>query len=98
MSWNKNTISASKIDTTIELLKELGFKYNLTELGKVEGNGLNDIDNTNYPIRKLEYNQVVILEKMIRSEDCDENDIIRSFKFKKKDVPKKWKIEEISKD
>jgi len=95
MSYDKNTVSASEINKTIELLKELKIEYKLTILGKVEGYGLNDDykDDSTYEIRKLEYKDKVILERMVREEDCDSNDYIISKKFDKKKVPKKWKIE-----
>jgi len=95
MSWNKNTIRRSEIDKTIELLKEFKVKYKLTTLGKVPGYGLNDAyeDISEYEIRKLEYNDFVILEQMIRDPDCDMDDVISSFKFEKSKAPKNWKIE-----
>jgi len=95
MSWNKNTINRSEINKTIELLKELNVKYVLKTLGKVPGYGLNDeINNTlKHEIRKLIYNDFIIMEQMIRGQDCDIDDSIFSFKFEKSKVPKKWKIE-----
>ena len=95
MSYDKNTISISEIDNTIELLKELGIEYKLTELGEVVGYGLNDeySETDKHKIRKLEYKDKVILEQMVRTEDCDSDDYIRSRKFDKDKFPKKWKIE-----
>lgn len=95
MSWNKNTINNSEIDKTIELLKEFKIKYTLKTIGKVPGYGLNDYYNDikDYKIRQLEYNDFIIVEQMNRHPDCDMNDVILSFKFKKDKVPKKWEIE-----
>ncbi len=95
MSYNKNTVRVSEINKTIELLKEFKVKYKLTVLGKVEGYGLNDDykDDSTYEIRKLEYKDKVIIEQMVREEDCDSDDFITSKKFNKNKVPKKWKIE-----
>lgn len=95
MSWDKNTIRNSEIDKTIEILKEFNEQYKLKILGKVRGYGLNDdyVEDDMYKIRKLIYKDFIILEKMIRSSDCDFDDVIHSFKFKKNKVPKKWKIE-----
>jgi len=99
MSWDKNTVIVSEIDKTIELLEEFNIKYKLTIIGTVEGYGLNDDLNMfdgvskNYEIRKLEYKDKVIMEQMIRDEDCDANDYIVSRKFDKSKAPKKWKIE-----
>ena len=95
MSWDKNTISCSEIDKTIELLSELSIPYSLKILGKVTGYGLNDdyAKTDQHKIRQLEYKEKVILEQMIRNDDCDSDDVIYSFKFDKQDVPKKWKVE-----
>lgn len=97
ISWDKNTISCSEVDNTIELLKEMNVEYKLTILGEVEGNGLNDgmmwEENKKYPIRKLEYNDKVILEKLVRHPDCDVDDNIISEKFNKKEEPRNWEIE-----
>ena len=95
ISWNKNTINRSEINKTIELLKEFKVDYKLKILGKVRGDGLNDdINGTpEHEIRRLEYNDFVILEQMIRSQDCDIDDVILSFKFEKSKAPKKWDLE-----
>jgi len=100
MGWDKSTIIRSDINTRIEFLKELGVEYKLTELGRVIGRGYNDggsffgdtSEDTHYPIRRLEYKDVVILEKMRRTFDCDEDDILESHKFEKGKEPKDWKI------
>lgn len=95
MSYNKNTIRRSEIDKTIELLKEFKTDFKLTTIGVVTGYGLNDdyAKSDKHEIRKLEYNDFVILEQMVRNKDCDMDDIIISIKFKKDKLPKKWKIE-----
>lgn len=97
MSWEKLTINKSEIDKTIELLKEFKIKYKLTILGEVIGYGLNDdigIDESKkYKIRKLEYKDKIVLEQRVKSDDCDMDDYILSFKFDKNKVPKKWRIE-----
>ena len=96
MSYNKNTIRSSDIDSIIEVLKELKVEYKEEKIGDVTGFGLNDdYSNTDkHVIRKLTYNDYVVLEKIVRTTDCDSNDVIVSKKFKKDKVPKKWKIEE----
>ena len=95
MSWNKNTICISNIDGIVEVLEEAGATYKMTTLGRVAGWGLNDTfeNRKDYPIRKLEYGDKVILERMLRSHDCDVDDVITSFKFDKKDAPQNWEIE-----
>jgi len=106
MSWNKNTINRSTVDGTISVLKNLGTPYKVTILGRVMGLGLNDDifqedikgmlhrESKHYEIRKLKYKDVIILEKMVRSGDCDADDYIVSYEFKINNVPKNWKIEE----
>ena len=106
MSYNKNTINKSTVDATIKLLKELKIPYKVKILGQVMGLGLNDdiwgedikeeihCDHKYYDIRRLEYRDVVILEKMIRNKDCDIDDYIMSYEFKKGLEPKDWKVEE----
>ena len=93
MSWNKNTIKISEIDIIINLLQELNTPYKLTILGKVKGLGLNDTGDVYYEIRKLEYKDIVILERMERSKDCDADDVIVSYVFEKDKEPENWKIE-----
>jgi len=97
MSWNKCTTSSSKIDVTLNLLKKFGKNYKLSEIGFFEGNGLNDeIEYEKfkiYKLRKLEYEDVVIMERIVRQSDCDADDIIESKEFKKGKEPKKWPLE-----
>jgi len=97
MSYNKNTIRSEKIDTITSLCRSLNIPYKLTILGKVEGYGLNDetYDDTlkKYKIQRLEVGDDVYLEQMIRTNDCDTDDVIVCKKFKKSDEPKRWKIE-----
>ena len=96
MSYNKNTVNCSDIDTIIETLKELNVKYILKDIGKVTGYGLNDdyAKTDKHKIRKLTYEDFVVLEKIKRTTDCDTDDLIVSKKFHKNKVPKKWEIEE----
>lgn len=42
MSWNKNTVVSSHIEIMVSLFKEHNIPYTLTEIGQVQGNGLND--------------------------------------------------------
>ncbi|MFA6073945.1 MAG: hypothetical protein WC758_07560 [Candidatus Woesearchaeota archaeon] len=95
MSWDKNTRNCSELDKTIELLKELKIPYKVKVLGTVIGHGNNDdyALSDKHEIRRLDYNDKVILEQMRRNDDCDFDDLIISLKFEKSKVPKKWKIE-----
>ena len=99
MSWNKNTRGNTRIDDTIEVLKDLNktfnIPYTLEILGKVEARGLNDTytGTKYYCIRKLTYQNFVIMEQMIREPDCDIDDIIIAVKFERDNVPENWEIE-----
>lgn len=95
MSWNKNTIVASEIDSVIRTLDDCKASYDLTTLGEVTAMGLNDDYNgiNRYPVRRLEYQNTVILEQMQRTHDCDMDDCLVSCRFKKGEEPKDWKLE-----
>ena len=97
MSWDKNTIITSSVDSIIETLSNLNTPYCLEEIGKVRGYGLNDDYNgvDFYPLRKLEYGDFVVLEQIIRTTDCDTDDTIISKSFPKDKIPKRWKKEVI---
>lgn len=93
MSWNKNTIVSSHIDVIVKTLTEVGEKYEVRELAKVDGMGLNDDWDTKYPIRMLSYRNIVVLERMNRHPDCDFDDFIDSHEFDKNYVPKEWEYD-----
>ena len=92
MSWNKNTVTLSFVDATIKVLRDLGVPYSLSVIGKVKGIGLND-DDKPYELQRLAYSQVVILERMERTTDCDTDDIITSTRFSLRDEPQDWNYE-----
>lgn len=106
MSWDKETINMSAVDGTISVLENLGTPYTLTILGKIKGREFNDdiskydeegnpnFETREYAMRQLEYKDVVLLEKIIRNSDCDIDDYIISYEFKKGYEPKDWEIEE----
>lgn len=95
MSWNKNTRNESEVNSVVRTLKKLGVKYKLTTIGSVQGMGLNDDyrKSSLYKLRKLEYKDVVLLEKMVRSTDCDSDDVIISKEFKANKLPSEWVLE-----
>ena len=96
MSYDKNTIFTSKLDSIKEILEELEEECILTEIGTVGGYGANDICGGGmdaYPIRKLEYRNKVVLERMERSHDCDDDDYLVSYTFIKGLEPKDWPVE-----
>lgn len=92
MSYNKNTLNLSLLNFVVNTLDNLNVSYNLIEIGKIKGMGLNDY-NEEYPIRRLEYSDNVILECIERDCDCDVDDVILSVEFKLKDEPEDWEIE-----
>ena len=102
MSWDKNTINCSHIDSIVRTLQQLDTLYSLTVEKEVRGMGLNDdIPSTAapflverfYPLRRLEYNRFVILERMERTTDCDTDDLICSYLFDFADEPADWQYE-----
>lgn len=93
MSWDKITIMSSDINAVIDTLESLNISYKLTTLKKVKGLGINDDETQLYAIRRLEYQGIVIIEKMIRTSDCDTNDCVTSFRMNLKDEPRVWEPE-----
>lgn len=94
MSWNKNTIVNSFVDKKIEEFKELGATYMVVTLIEVAGHGLNDDQDTTYPIRALFYKtdlgDRVVLEQMNRDSDCDGDDIVTGLEVSVEDCPLAW--------
>lgn len=95
MSWNKNTINHSKLDEFIEVWEKQNKCYVLYILGFVKGYGLNDDEDTVYAIRKAINwdDNMVVLERMERTHDCDCDDTIVSYIFPLGDCPENWEIE-----
>jgi len=101
MSWNKNTINLSYINSTIEVLDNLKIRYELTDLGKVVGLGNNNgifEENKYHTLRMLKYinenwKEVIILEQMQRIKSCDIDDLIISKSFTEDNVPQRWPLE-----
>ena len=46
-----------------------------------------------YDVRRLDYNNFVILEQLVRTNDCDFDNIFTSSKFNKDKEPDNWQIE-----
>jgi len=95
MSWDKRTINMSHLDMVMEMLDDSGFSYTLTVEASVIGLGINDDTLTrelkHYDLRRLQYGNWVILERIERTADCDEDDTISSHKFSLWEEPKDWK-------
>ena len=101
MSWDKNTVSRSKLDEIARILDILEIPYTISVIGTVDGWGSNDQQfdkegpsgHNMHQIRKLVSEKLVVLECMNRTEDCDSDDEIVSYTFRQKDVPQDWNIE-----
>ena len=95
MSYNKNTISTSKINAILKVLKNLNQSYSLKEIGVVKGYGVNDdcAETDIHKLRRLEYDDNVIIERMVRQTDCDADDVIESIEFKKSEELEDLKLE-----
>lgn len=93
MSWDKNTVNVSEVDATVKVLNNVKIPYNITVLGEVEGDGWAD-GETKYKLRRLEYGNVVLLECMYRTHDCDSDDYLQSVEFPKDQEPKGWELEQ----
>jgi hypothetical protein len=103
MSWDKNTVINSEIDTVARTLDDLNIPYELITLGNVVGHGLNDDyseegPSKTHPIRMLTYKDrwgdVCIREQMQRFADCDADDVIVSVRFQDKRVlPKEFAVD-----
>ena len=95
MSWNKNTINFSEVDSAAKWAKRFNIPHKLSTMGTVVGMGLNDIidmeNSVQYDIRRLEIGDIVLLERMERHPDCDMDDYLVSVEFSKKNEPKNWK-------
>lgn len=82
MSYDKNTLDFSEIDTIVRVLDYLAKadggeqRYVLTELGTVEGLGVND--EGPHILRSLWHSNITVVEQMQRTCDCDADDVIVS--------------------
>jgi hypothetical protein len=95
MSWDKNTISFSEVNAIMRVLDILGIPYAVSEIGRVGAHGLNDdVEGREFwPLRRLEFADKVVLERIHRHSDCDIDDAIFSRIFDKDKAPKRWRKE-----
>lgn len=66
----------------------------MSYLGRVRGQGLNDIKQDVYKIyfiKRLDFNKQVFLERIIQNNDMELDDFIISKKFGIKQIPGNWK-------
>lgn len=80
MSWNKNTIH-SYLNDLVKVLDAANAPYSLTDRGIVGDFGLNE--DGPITLRTLVYTNVVLMEQMQRTEDCDSDDYIVCLGFEK---------------
>ena len=95
MSWDKNTISMSSLKAILKTLENVGIPHEVSVIGTFKGRGLNDDPymngtDTTYELRRLQYQDRVILEHVELDGDCDTDDVIVSTEFWLKDEPKNW--------
>ena len=93
MSYNKKIINISKVDFAIEILEDLNIPYNCEIIGKVRV-----MVDDYYNIRRLDYNNFVILEQLIRTKNYDFDNIFTSSKFNKDKEPDNWQMEIVRED
>lgn len=93
MSWDKNTVNCSEIDSIVRVLQDLKIDHTLFLLGAFEGRGLNDNEEDNeHILRQLNYQGFTILEYVEKDADCDTDDVILSWKFEHSKLPEDWQI------
>ena len=96
MALLKKTVLLSKLDRIAMGLKDKKVDPRITIIGRVKGRGINDFilqreDYKTHTIRKLEYNDCIILEQFVQVKDKELDDYIISKKFKKGEEPLNWK-------
>jgi len=91
MSWDKNTVNLSALDSVKQTLDNLEVEYSLSTEAEIMGIGLNDFEDTPpHKLRRLQYDKWVMLEQMTRDADCDVDDIISSHTFLLEEEPDNW--------
>jgi len=93
MSWNKHTIKSTTINDIIEVLKETEQTYSVKVLGMVVDRGMDS--SGDLELRRLHYGSKVVLEYVLRSSDCDADDVVVAVKFGWHEEPKagEWLLE-----
>jgi hypothetical protein len=82
MSWDKKTVSFSRINSFIEILELLNHPYELKIVKAVKDNG-NDYNydeesNGLINLHTLTFNDKIVVDYIQRSDDCDTDDYIHS--------------------
>ena len=97
MSYNKNTVYNSQINTVIRILELEKIKYKLKHIAAVKNFGIN-IERNYLPIHRLETDNFVLLERIERHADCDMDDVITATLFPRNKEPLDWPTEVIIND
>jgi hypothetical protein len=92
----KKTIDLSQVDNTMEILVKNKIPYKLYKMENIQGLGLNDMvpvleTRRRHIIRKLEYENKIMIERFVRFQHRDLDDFILSYSFFKKDLPTNFK-------
>jgi hypothetical protein len=94
MSWDKQTARQSGIPATVECLETLHIPYNLKLIGAVSDRAEWSSPDDEIGLYRLAYQDIIILERMERTSDCDTDDIVRSYVFAKTNDPTEtWEVE-----
>lgn len=88
----KQTINISRIDRLIDDLKQKGKRYKIIILAQLKGRGLNDILPVTeqyriYKLRKIYYEDKVMVEQVIAVDHMDLDDFIISKCFPRSNDP-----------
>jgi hypothetical protein len=87
MSYSKNTIHNSRIETLARALRDNKVNYTIFQIGEVMGLGLNDgmwdDEDKVYKLYALETEKRIYIDRMVRTHDCDFDDIIETVDFHK---------------
>lgn len=94
MSWDKQTIHQSEVDAITKVLDILSVPYSVKIIGEaLDRGGYMFDDEKPISLRRLEFVNRVVLERVIRTADCDADDTIVSEMFYVNQEPQKWELE-----
>lgn len=91
-SWAKNVENQSEIDNLIKSLKKTKQKYKLSTLDYLEARGVSN-KGKRYAIRRLEFNETIVQEKMVWTNHPNEPDLLISQRFPIDNIPETLPIE-----
>src|SRR5207253_2925845 len=97
MDLLKRTIFLSNLDRIASEIKNKKGNPQISIIGKVKGRGVNDFiaqreEFKTYNIRKLQYNEIVVLEQFVQIKDKELDDYVLSKNFVKGREPENWKF------